>query len=133
MLYIGLGETDEFAHAGRYDQYLRSAHRVDTHLRILWETVQSLPDYRDTTTLIVTTDHGRGDAPVEWKSHGAKIKGSERIWIGVIGPDTPALGERTNVSPGDPEPDRRDPRRLPGSRLPSLRAQGSTADRRRIA
>jgi hypothetical protein len=99
VLYIGLGETDEFAHAGRYDQYLHSAHRVDAHLRILWETVQTLPDYRGTTTLIVTTDHGRGDAPVEWKRHGAKIKGSERIWIGVLGPDTPALGERTNISP----------------------------------
>jgi hypothetical protein len=100
VLYIGLGETDEFGHMGRYDQYLRSAHRYDSHLRILWETVQTLPDYRGATTLIVTTDHGRGDAPVEWKSHGAKIKGSERIWIGVLGPDTPALGERTHVSPG---------------------------------
>ena len=99
VLYIGLGETDEFGHMGRYDQYLHAANRFDTHMRILWETVQSLPDYRGTTTLIVTTDHGRGDAPVEWKSHGAKIKGSERIWIGVLGPDTPALGERTNVAP----------------------------------
>jgi hypothetical protein len=98
VLYIGLGETDEFAHMGRFDNYLRAANRFDTHLRILWDTVQLLPDYRGTTTLIVTTDHGRGDAPVEWKSHGAKIKGSERIWIGVLGPDTPALGERTNVA-----------------------------------
>jgi hypothetical protein len=99
VLYVGLGETDEFAHLGRYDEYLHAANRFDTHLRILWETVQSLPDYRDATTLIVTTDHGRGDAPVEWKNHGAQIKGSERIWIGVLGPDTPALGERTNVVP----------------------------------
>jgi Type I phosphodiesterase / nucleotide pyrophosphatase len=99
VLYIGLGETDEFGHAGRYDHYLHSAHHVDTYLRILWETVQSLPDYRGTTTLILTTDHGRGDAPVEWKSHGAKVKGSERIWIGFLGPDTPALGERTGIAP----------------------------------
>jgi hypothetical protein len=98
VLYIGLGETDEFAHMGRYDQYLHAANRFDTHLKVLWETVQLLPDYRGTTTLIVTTDHGRGDAPVEWKNHGAQIKGSERIWIGVLGPDTPALGERTNVA-----------------------------------
>ncbi len=98
VLYIGLGETDEFAHAGRYDHYLHAAHHVDSYLRILWDTVQSLPDYRGATTLIVTTDHGRGNAPVEWKSHGAKIKGSERIWIGVLGPDTPALGARTNIA-----------------------------------
>src|SRR5262249_29809115 len=72
VLYIGLGETDEFAHAGRYDHYLRSAHQVDSYLKLLWETVQSMPEYRDTTSLIVTTDHGRGDAPVEWKNHGEK-------------------------------------------------------------
>jgi hypothetical protein len=99
VLYIGLGETDEFGHAGRYDHYLHAAHHVDNYLRILWETVQSLPDYRGTTTLILTTDHGRGDAPVEWKSHGAKIKGSERIWIGLLGPDTPPLGERAHIPP----------------------------------
>ena len=39
--------------------------------------------------MIVTTDHGAGDAdPTGWKSHGAHIQGSERIWIAVIGPDT---------------------------------------------
>jgi hypothetical protein len=89
VLYIGLGETDEWAHAGRYDQYLKAAHGVDRSLRTLWETVQSMPEYRGTTTLIVTTDHGRGDAPVEWKDHGRKTKGSDRIWIAVMGPDTP--------------------------------------------
>jgi hypothetical protein len=97
VLYIGLGETDEFGHAGRYDRYLRAAHRFDGYLRALWETAQSLPDYHGRTTLIVTTDHGRGNAPVEWKNHGAAVKGSERIWIGVLGPDTPALGERTQI------------------------------------
>jgi hypothetical protein len=98
VLYIGLGETDEFGHAGRYDHYLRAAHHVDSYLRILWDTVQSLPDYRGATTLILTTDHGRGDAPLDWKNHGASIKGSERIWIGVLGPDTPPLGARTNIA-----------------------------------
>ena len=88
VLYIGLGETDEWGHAGRYDQYLKAAHRVNDYLKTLWETVQSMPEYRGTTTMIVTTDHGRGDAPTGWKSHGAHIKGSERIWIAVIGPDT---------------------------------------------
>jgi hypothetical protein len=89
VLYIGLGETDEWGHAGRYDQYLKAAHRVDGYLKTLWETVQSIPQYRGTTTMIVTTDHGRGHGPVEWKHHGAKIRGSERIWMAVMGPDTP--------------------------------------------
>ena len=99
VLYIGLGETDEFAHAGRYDLYLRAARNADQDLRVLWETAQAMPEYRGTTTMIVTTDHGRGTAPVEWKSHGAKVAGSDKIWIAVIGPDTPPLGERTNTEP----------------------------------
>jgi hypothetical protein len=99
VLYIGLGETDEFAHEGRYDLYVRAARNADEYLRLLWETVQAMPDYRGNTTMIVTTDHGRGNAPVEWRSHGAGIQGSDRIWIAVIGPDTAPLGVRTNVDP----------------------------------
>jgi hypothetical protein len=59
--------------------------------------MQSLPAYRGSTTFIITTDHGRGSGLVEWKEHGIDQKGSENIWIAVIGPDTPALGERNQV------------------------------------
>ena len=51
------------------------------------------------TTFIITTDHGRGSGLVEWKEHGVEEKGSENIWIAIMGPDTPALGERSNVVP----------------------------------
>ena len=93
VMYIGLGEPDVHTHAGRYDQYLRSINIFDKHMKMLWETVQSTPEYKDQTTLILTTDHGRGDAPEEWKHHGANIKGAERIWIGVLGPDTQPRGD----------------------------------------
>ena len=97
VLYISFGETDEWAHAGNYAQYLDSAHRVDAHLKTLWETVQSMPGYRDQTTLIFSPDHGRGGAPVEWKSHGEKVPASKYIWMAFLGPDTPALGERSQI------------------------------------
>jgi hypothetical protein len=97
VLYISLGETDEFGHAGRYDYYLEAAHRVDHFLETLWNTIQSMPEYRDATTLIVSTDHGRGTVPFDWKNHGATTRGSERIWIAAIGPDTPPLGVRSRV------------------------------------
>jgi len=97
VFYLTLGETDEWAHEGRYDQYLIASRRTDQFLKELWETIQSMPEYRGTTTLIVSTDHGRGDAPIEWRTHKAAVKGSEYIWIAAIGPDTPALGERTNI------------------------------------
>jgi hypothetical protein len=97
VLYIGLGETDEFGHAGRYDHYLEAAGRVDHYLETLWRTIQSLPEYRDATTLIVSTDHGRGNAPLDWKHHGVGTKGSDRIWLAVLGPDTPPLGVRSRM------------------------------------
>jgi hypothetical protein len=99
VLYLSLGETDEWAHRGDYALYLRSAHRVDQYLKELWETVQSIAQYRGKTTLIFLTDHGRGQAPVEWKSHGEKIADSKYIWMAFLGPDTRALGERTKVEP----------------------------------
>jgi len=96
ILYLSLGETDEWAHAGNYSEYLKSIHRVDDYLRELWETVQAMPEYRGNTTLIFSPDHGRGDG-LEWKNHGEKVPDSKYIWMAFLGPDTPALGERTHV------------------------------------
>ncbi|MGH8132370.1 MAG: alkaline phosphatase family protein [Steroidobacteraceae bacterium] len=98
VLFVGYGETDNWAHAGRYDLVLHSAHVFDQFVEQLWNTLQRLPAYRDQTTFIITTDHGRGSGPVEWKEHGVEEQGSENIWIAVIGPDTPALGERSHVA-----------------------------------
>jgi len=97
VLFVGYGETDDWAHSGRYDLVLESAHNVDGFVKELWETMQAMPEYKDQTTFIFTTDHGRGSGLKDWKEHGAEEKGSENIWIAVIGPDTPALGERSNV------------------------------------
>lgn len=97
VLFLSLGETDEWAHDGKYDLYLHSARRFDQYVKELWETAQSLPEYRGTTTLILAVDHGRGQAPVEWKSHGQKVPESKYTWMAFLGPDTPARGERSNV------------------------------------
>jgi len=97
-LYVAFGETDEWAHEGRYDQYLRAAHQVDRYIQRLWETVQALPAYRNKTTFVITTDHGRGSGPHAWRDHNKDIAGAEHIWIAVIGPDTPPLGERANCA-----------------------------------
>lgn len=99
VLFISLGETDEWAHAGKYDEYIRAANRVDFYLKTIWEQVQSMPDYRDVTSLIVSVDHGRGRAPTEWRSHGQKLDETKFIWMGFLGPDTKPLGERKNIGP----------------------------------
>ena len=65
----------------------------------LWTTLQSIRQYRDKSTIIVTADHGRGPAAENWRSHGEKVDSSEGIFLAVIGPDTPPLGERQNHPP----------------------------------
>lgn len=97
VLFVGYGETDEWAHLGRYDLLLQSAHRVDARIAELWDTMQAMPEYRGTTTFIITTDHGRGDGADAWKDHGRDVAGAEYIWMGLLGPDTPAAGEATNA------------------------------------
>jgi Type I phosphodiesterase / nucleotide pyrophosphatase len=97
VLYVGLGDTDKYGHGGRYDLYLRAAHEADAALKSVWNELQSHQQYRGSTTMIVTTDHGRGDAPKGWKNHGEKVEGSEAIWLAVLGPDTPAMGERSEI------------------------------------
>ncbi|MDW7692304.1 phosphoglyceromutase [Flammeovirgaceae bacterium SG7u.111] len=92
LLYIAYGETDDFAHDGKYDAYLHAAHRTDGFIKELWDWTQSQEAYAGKTTFIITTDHGRGKGK-EWKSHGLKIEGAGAIWIAAIGPHTEALGE----------------------------------------
>ena len=97
VLFVGYGDTDIFQHMGRYDAFLATAHSFDAYLADLWRQLQSIPQYRDKTTLIVSTDHGRGSGPADWREHGTGQAGSDAIWIAAIGPDTPALGERKDV------------------------------------
>lgn len=99
LVFVGLGEPDEWAHGGDYGRYLESTHRWDAAVRELWQALQLLPQYRGTTTLVLTCDHGRGEGS-RWTDHGPAIEGSEATWLGFLGPDTPAQGEVA----GGPEP-----------------------------
>ncbi|MCB0635370.1 MAG: phosphoglyceromutase [Lewinella sp.] len=94
VVYISYGETDDFAHDGSYNRYLYSAHQTDHMIGQLWDYLQSDPVYAGKTTLLITTDHGRGHSPMtEWKSHGKTYDGSNAIWFAGIGPGMPAQGE----------------------------------------
>jgi hypothetical protein len=97
VFFLSLGETDEWAHMGRYDEYLASAKRADYYLKTLWETAQSMPEYKGKTSLLFAADHGRGNGPKRWKDHGKDIEGAEYTWLAVLGPDTAAQGHRSNV------------------------------------
>src|SRR6185436_6324409 len=73
VLYVMLGEGDEWAHEGRYDLFLDATLRADRFIQRIWETVQSLPAYANQTALIITTDHGRGATTKDWTDHGRDV------------------------------------------------------------
>jgi hypothetical protein len=97
VLYLALGETDEWGHGRRYDLYLQMMRRTDAMLRELWETAQALDPYRGKTALLITVDHGRGRNERDWTDHGAKVEGAEEVWMAVLGPNVPALGVREKI------------------------------------
>jgi hypothetical protein len=94
LIYIAYGETDDFAHNGNYESYIKSTKNTDALIQDLWNYTQQSDYYRDKTTFIISTDHGRGTDPIDsWRSHGKKIKGSDQTWIIVFGKGVKPLGE----------------------------------------
>lgn len=96
VVYIGFGETDEYAHSGKYDEYLQSAHLFDEFLSQLWYLVNKDPFYKNNTSFIITTDHGRGAKPANWFKHGMFTAGSNHTWLLTLGPLFKIRGEVKN-------------------------------------
>jgi hypothetical protein len=99
LLYLALGETDDWAHDGRYDRVLDAYERSDRYLRELWTWLQADPAYRGQTHLLITTDHGRGHTAKDWRDHGAKIDGAQDVWIALASPHAARRGEWREHAP----------------------------------
>ena len=94
LLYISYGETDDFAHNGDFDAYIKSANVTDGFIKELWEFTQNSSIYKDKTTFIITTDHGRGTIPIEsWQGHGSGVNGADEVWLIVFGAGVKPKGE----------------------------------------
>lgn len=94
LVYIAYGETDDFAHDGDYEAYLKAAHNTDNLIKELWEFTQRDLFYKDNTVFIISTDHGRGTNPLDtWKNHGSKVKNAGEVWIIAFGKGIAPLGE----------------------------------------
>ena len=94
LIYIAYGETDDFAHNGDYESYIKSTKNTDALIEDLWNYTQQSDYYRGKTTFVISTDHGRGTDPIDtWRSHGTNIKGSDQTWIIVFGKGVKTLGE----------------------------------------
>ena len=99
VLYLSLGETDDWAHDKRYDRVLSAISRFDAYFNELWSWLQSDAQYANKTTILITTDHGRGNLSLNWHSHSAQIKDSKNTWLAVISPDSSLRGEWADTDP----------------------------------
>lgn len=94
VLYINFSEPDNYAHVGSYDWYISTVQGQERLIADLWNYIQSIPQYKDKTTLLISNDHGRGDKiKRQWTDHGPGIADSKEIFVLAMGPDMPPLGE----------------------------------------
>lgn len=96
FLYISLNDSDHWGHEGDYARYLAALRQYDLWLALLAATIDGLGDYGRNTTLIVTTDHGRGTG-ADWTGH-AMIMQARDIWLYARGPHVSPTGSVVGAS-----------------------------------
>lgn len=89
LVYAILPHVDSVGHSGDYKKYTESISHADELIWKIWQQIQFNPDYKDKTTLIITTDHGRHTEGVRdgFKSHGDSCEGCRHTYCVMIGPD----------------------------------------------
>ena len=89
LLFLGLGEPDEYAHRGDYAGYLDSLRAADAILGDLFALLDRMGPRGEHTTVFVTADHGRAH---DYRVHGGRFPESSRVWLVAAGGDVKARG-----------------------------------------
>jgi phosphopentomutase len=96
FLFLGLGETDEYAHRNDYRGYLHALVQSD---RVIGEVAAALAELEADgrrTTLFVTTDHGRS---ASFTGHGESAPESADVWLVASGFGIGARGPVSGAGP----------------------------------
>lgn len=88
FLWAGFGDTDELAHQKDYGGYLKALRAADSFVGAIFEELGKMGEYGRTTTVIVTTDHGRGPG---FPDHGPDAAAS-RVFLLAAGGKVPPRG-----------------------------------------
>ena len=87
FMWVYLDGVDHEGHSGNWSNYTRAIFSSDSIVGVLWAKLQSDPFYKNTTTLIVTNDHGRhDDQSGGFQGHGCSCAGCRHIQFLAVGP-----------------------------------------------
>jgi hypothetical protein len=96
FLFVGLGDTDEHAHAGDYHAYLDALGLADRFVGDVMELSTEWKRGGVETVILVTTDHGRSH---DFHGHGRHATESARGWLIAAGGPIPARGFVSSPEP----------------------------------
>ena len=94
LLWVALGDTDEWAHRRDYRGYIESLRFADAFVGELCAQLDEMGDYGARTAVVVTTDHGRDR---NFTDHGGPD--SAAVWLMARGKALSAKGARGLSSP----------------------------------
>ncbi|MEO0166773.1 MAG: alkaline phosphatase family protein [candidate division WOR-3 bacterium] len=86
VMYFYFAMTDLFAHNGIWNDYTNAARNVGVYIKDLVDFVNTHPQYANNTTILITTDHGRGSS--SWGAHSSNTEGADETWFILISPYT---------------------------------------------
>jgi hypothetical protein len=95
LMFLGLGETDEYAHHGDRQGYL-AALRFDDEVLARIDATLRRTGADQHTTVLVTADHGRARG---FREHGRAWPESSRVWLVAKGGSVPARGYTASSAP----------------------------------
>ncbi len=87
FLFLSLGESDEYAHQGNRDGYVRALRYDDDVIAELYRATHGEGARGRRTTIFVTADHGRA---YDFRDHGGRWPESARSWLVVLGDEPDA-------------------------------------------
>src|ERR1035441_3002501 len=98
VLQVGFSDV-EVAHSGTYSLHVGGIRRDDLLVHRLWQFLQSLPEYRDRTTMVVMPEFGRdpdGSSTNGFFNHRSNTETCRLTWMIVLGKAArePAVIER---------------------------------------
>lgn len=89
LVLINFREPDSSGHTGIWTNYINGVRKTDEYIYRLWQFLQNDNNYKNTTTIFVTSDHGRhlDNVADGFAGHGDDCDGCRHLNFFAFGPD----------------------------------------------